>query len=356
MAYSVLIVDDEQIERKYINQILSKYPFEYVVVGEAQNGKQAIECAQSLVPDIIIMDIKIPIIDGLEASRIIKKHSEHTVIVMNSAYSEFDFAKKALQYDLDGYLLKPSTEQEIIQALDQGIRKLKAASLVSSTPQILNPDFSIYPYQEADAIMNALKLCDLELLDEGCASLLKSLDYTSIKVEQYHLFLINTFFSVLKKLDQMVPGESIAQNANRYFDQLLKARNKAELLVSVGDFLAFIKLQAKAASLAGSNLTRYIEHYLKDHFREAITLEELAEKFHFSPNHISRRFHSDQKITIIEFLRRLRMEHALNLLTHSTLSIHEIAKESGYPNVSHFNRVFKQYTGNRPSQYRKETD
>ena len=125
MLYTIMVVDDEIIEREYIKGIVLKYPNRYCLVGEANNGKQAINIALDKRPDVIIMDISMPLLDGLESSRLIKLEYKNSVIILNSAYSEFEFAQKAISYGLDAYLLKPASENEIIDTIESSLRKAK---------------------------------------------------------------------------------------------------------------------------------------------------------------------------------------------------------------------------------------
>jgi len=90
----------------------------YQVVGEAENGREVLELTADLNPDIIIMDINMPLLSGLESAVRIKTKYPQTIILLNTAYAEFEFARKAVDYGLDAYLLKPAKEGEIFSAID----------------------------------------------------------------------------------------------------------------------------------------------------------------------------------------------------------------------------------------------
>ena len=121
----VLIADDEEIERRYLAGLFQKHEEKFQVAGEAKNGKEVVELALETKPDIIIMDISMPLLGGLESAYQIKSRFPDTMILLNTAYAEFEFAKKAVDYDLDAYLLKPAKESEILQAIDTCLKRKK---------------------------------------------------------------------------------------------------------------------------------------------------------------------------------------------------------------------------------------
>ena len=119
----ILIADDEVIERKYLHSVFAKHPQTYTVVGEARNGAEILEQTVRTNPDVIIMDISMPCMDGLTSAQRIKRHYPNIIILLNTAYAEFEFARKAVEYQLDAYLLKPAKESLILETIDKCIRQ-----------------------------------------------------------------------------------------------------------------------------------------------------------------------------------------------------------------------------------------
>ena len=124
----VLIADDEMIERKYLTTLFGKYPHLFTIAGEARNGKEVLRLTNQLRPDIIIMDINMPFCDGLTCANEIKQNHPETIILLNTAYAEFEFARKAVEYQLDAYLLKPAREEIILQTIESCLRKKRRNS------------------------------------------------------------------------------------------------------------------------------------------------------------------------------------------------------------------------------------
>lgn len=120
----VLVVEDEIRIRKGMANLIENHT-EHTVIGEAQNGKEGVELALLYVPDLIITDIRMPVMDGLEMMRQLREHDGEWHFVILSGYSEFAYAKKALQYGADDYLIKPLAPDDVIELLDKIQERLR---------------------------------------------------------------------------------------------------------------------------------------------------------------------------------------------------------------------------------------
>ncbi|SEO00318.1 two-component system, response regulator YesN [Amphibacillus marinus] len=132
---SVLIVDDEEIERTSMSLILSK-AFPKLEIKLAKNGKSAIEIANSFQPDLILMDIKMPGMNGLEAIKQIKQSQERTKFIMVTAYDTFAYAKEAIKLGATDYILKPSKVTEITATIGQVIEQIEAEQKEADARQL----------------------------------------------------------------------------------------------------------------------------------------------------------------------------------------------------------------------------
>jgi AmiR/NasT family two-component response regulator len=133
----VLIAEDETVIRLDLRMLLERHGFE--VCGEARDGREAVELAASLEPDVAIMDVKMPALDGVEAARRIL--AERPVpIVMLTAFGQDDLLGRAVEIGVFGYLVKPFREQDLIPAIrtaqarhaELTAVKLKASSLADA--------------------------------------------------------------------------------------------------------------------------------------------------------------------------------------------------------------------------------
>lgn len=113
---SILLAEDHTIVRKGIRAMLElEKTFE--VVSEAKDGHEAIRLARSLKPDVVLMDIAMPELNGLEATRQLLKHLPHTKIIILSAHNDDSYVSKAIENGAVGYLLKQSSVQDVCRAI-----------------------------------------------------------------------------------------------------------------------------------------------------------------------------------------------------------------------------------------------
>jgi len=124
--YKILIADDEQIVLDSMEFIIKRNIPEAVLAGTARSGREVIEKAELIRPDIIIMDIKMPGINGIEAIREIKSRFSDISFIIMTAYEQFEFAKEAINLDVQEYLLKPVNKNKLIDTIKNTIRQLDA--------------------------------------------------------------------------------------------------------------------------------------------------------------------------------------------------------------------------------------
>lgn len=112
----VVLADDQKIVREGIKMILSIYD-EIEVIAEAENGKELINLLQDIQPDVILMDIRMPIIGGVEATKIIKQANKNIKIIILTTFNEDEYIFKAIRNGADGYLLKDVGSEYIVRAI-----------------------------------------------------------------------------------------------------------------------------------------------------------------------------------------------------------------------------------------------
>lgn len=122
--YSVLIVDDEQPVIESISFMLQKYRPEIGIAGTAMSGREAIKAAEEYKPDIILIDVKMPGIDGLEALREIKRRNPNVLPILTTAYERFDIAQTAFELGVLDYILKPFSREKLVSAVDAAVESL----------------------------------------------------------------------------------------------------------------------------------------------------------------------------------------------------------------------------------------
>lgn len=123
MAIKIVVADDDAITRMDIRECLSYSGYD--VVGEAGDGIDAVELCSNLKPDIVLIDVKMPVMDGLTAARLIHESHENIGIVMVTAYNDKQFVSKAADYGVVGYIVKPIDENSLIPTIEIALRRVK---------------------------------------------------------------------------------------------------------------------------------------------------------------------------------------------------------------------------------------
>lgn len=167
----ILVVDDEKIVRKGIEKIL-KESFPLAVIDSVKNGQEGLEAIQASCPDILITDIRMPKMDGIELMQHISKTKQAPLIIVLSGYDEFEYAKKAILNGAKSYILKPIDKNELITDVSNCmdiIRKRKSVTIenllknVFNDNQIPKKNKAILP--EASYVLVCTGIVSAEFLD-----------------------------------------------------------------------------------------------------------------------------------------------------------------------------------------------
>lgn len=117
----IIIADDEPVTKMDLRELLISAG--YNVVAEASDGLDAVELCKQHNPDLILLDIKMPFLDGLSAARIIYEENLAGAIIVLTAYSERDFINRAKSYGVGGYLVKPIDEKSLVPSIELAIAR-----------------------------------------------------------------------------------------------------------------------------------------------------------------------------------------------------------------------------------------
>ena len=112
----ILIVDDDDLIRDGLKMILDLEE-DFYVVGTASNGQEAIKLCMDIAPDIVLMDIRMPIMDGVQATKLIKRQFQHIKILLLTTFKDIEYIRSAVKYGAEGYVLKSNSTQSIIESI-----------------------------------------------------------------------------------------------------------------------------------------------------------------------------------------------------------------------------------------------
>lgn len=189
MTIKILITDDHKITRDGLSALIEKQP-NMEVIGEADNGRTAVELVDQLKPDVIIMDIRMPDLNGIDATRQILSNSPDSKIIALSMYSDSRYVKGMLQAGVSGYLVKSCAFDELVNAINAVV-----ANQAYLSPSITDTVMKNYVeslsggnnVQSPDSCLSSREREVLQLIAEGAtADQISSQLHISVKTVSTH--------------------------------------------------------------------------------------------------------------------------------------------------------------------------
>ena len=260
--YKILLVDDERSEREGVSFLIDKfgYPLE---IKQAANGQKALELMRKEAFDILFTDVKMPIMDGLELAKEVSALYPDTIIIIFSAYSEFDFAKKAMEAGVVNYLLKPVEIDEFKICMDAVLEKIEK-----------NRESNRQDLEQQEMVREALlyRLFRAGKVPETDNDILKGLLF-----EEEKGCILTCFEFVDNYFEHS--GEEFLKMAKAYFKSVIFSEilpNEAFLVIRNDEFTESVLLQEQLEKLLKA-LTKK-EECLVVAGRMAFSMEELMEQ------------------------------------------------------------------------------
>ena len=355
--YKTLIVDDQEfclikLERLKIWGESSGF----IISSRAKNGKEALDLLEKYNYDLILTDICMPIIDGLQLLREIKRRDIATCVVFLSEYKEFSYAREGIILGAFDYLVKPALKEDLLDVL----KRVKSYLITYDNPSQKNVPYTdenldwAYPFEEEKAIIK-------NLIDRNPMG--PSL-FTATKDNIYLLLHSNIIKAdiMVKKLYHNIIFEVYRSQSwipnyisRDYFSEIdyLQAGNSqsyGDLYIRKLTYLADTIIRLYPQS---SNKTiREICLYALMNPESELKLKFIAEKFFMNNTYLSTLFYTSTKIHYNDYIVYIKMARAQYLLKNTSLKTCEICYQIGYHDTNYFLKQFKKTFGQNASQYR----
>jgi DNA-binding NarL/FixJ family response regulator len=201
----VLLADDHKMLREGLRRSLSEEGFD--IVGEAENGDQAVRLATELQPDIVLMDVSMPELDGVEATRAIRKEDRAPQVIMLTMHADKEVLADAIRAGASGYLVKDCSIEEIAEAIrmamqgDTALSPQLAATMLDEVRRLDVPDTA-----DDDRVITKREEEVLQLIADGCSTPEVAAQlYISQKTVKNHLA------SIYQKLDARDRTQAVLQ-------------------------------------------------------------------------------------------------------------------------------------------------
>ncbi len=397
--WKVMIADDEPKIRRGLRATIEGSGEDMTVVAEAEDGEAALEAVRTNRPDILLIDIRMPFLNGLELIESINSFTRDCVIVVVTGHDEFDYAKRALQLQVFDFILKPVSQEQLLAVLARGrtelasIRKQNrylewARKQLQQNLQFLREGFmrswvsGRLSRSEIEEQLDFLGLIVGRISGMVVVHLVEqSGDSTLLPQRDRTLALLALRSIVEETLSEFAPicaFQDVYDNVvalcdsaggEMWLDTVPRIREKAadadiytvvvaQSMVTGGAEAVpevYENLVAQVSDQSESSaIVQRVHAFLEsNYFRDNLCLEETSSEFKLSPGYLSRILKQQSGLSFIEYLTRMRVTKAAQLMIDPAVKIYEVAEMVGFSSQHYFSRSFKRVFGIPPTDYRK---
>ncbi|MFB6366899.1 response regulator [Paenibacillus elgii] len=347
----VLIVDDKPAVCSGLRRMIPWTQLGAELIGECSNGQEALDLALEHRPGLVITDVRMPVMDGLELCKRLQEQLPDTALIILSAFHDFSYAQTAIRYGVTDYVLKPIDRPKI----EQLIHKI---AQVAQTRQIRELYYALlYDAKLKERWAAGIKSGDMSAIETQFESLF--IDYPMVAydvIKDICSKLLVNWFEACREAGLSWEHAGLI-TPEQVWTQLGSAKSKEDIRGCLRQWLEGV---TEWVSGRKNKRTEVVVELLRDIVRHKyqdpdLTIYSIASELKLSPNYVSVVFRQGTGETISAYLTRLRMEHSRHLLKDPAASIQEIARNVGYTDPHYFAKVFKKTEGLTPSQYRNLT-
>ena len=381
-VYEVAVADDEMAVTQLIAQHIDGLPG-FHTAACLYDGWTAKELFTRQPVDILVSDIRMPGMDGIELARWITSHAPGCALILISAYSEFEYARQAIALGVVDYLLKPISLRELDAVLERTARKLQQerddfhTESTGVAPELMAflADLTAGRLSQAEYFLSRLSaLPALAARKEtaGAVLTLQIAEAPQMEADASFLWMLARLLG--KEWPQAVAWPLEAREGEADFLALggtfvdearlnsrchhyLGTRVKCRIRYAFQHFSQLygcpLFAQKQERQKSDVPVIQQIMNYIRLHLSENLDRSKVAETFFFEPTYFSKFFKKEAGMLYHEYVRIARMDAAIELLK-SNMPVNEIICRVGYRDRKLFNATFKQYTGLSPTAYRRQ--
>ncbi|KRE82397.1 AraC family transcriptional regulator [Paenibacillus sp. Soil766] len=334
--YHVLVAEDEHWIRSGIVEMVDRIGGGFKVTGEAGDGEEAWNLIQELCPTVLITDIMMPKMDGLSLIKKIDEIKFPLVSIILSGYDNFSYAQQGIRYGVSEYLLKPVREDVLKEALERSLQRLER--LNPAHDQLMNIHNFLERMQEMD----------VQQLMTDQVQLVQSIVKDPNNHPSSRLGLLRIFAGKLNDLLEYTYPDYVKTVAPmETTEELLKK----QIQTLIETWCQFGQLQHNKRSFR--LVIKKACDFAEKNYMQEISLSQISDYVGLSVSHFSALFKQHSGDSFVNFLNKIRIDKAKQLLLEPDLKIYQIADMVGFSSMPYFNRVFKNVTGLSPNEYRK---
>lgn len=363
MSYKVVIIDDEHWTREVIKGLVEWNRLDLSLVGESSDGDFGLELIEKFNPDIIITDVAMPNMNGLELVQRLRSKGNRSEIIIVSGYDDFKYIHSAMKLEVSDYLLKPIKPDELNEQLSACIHKLDTRDRVQNNPyEISATGFLEFSWADQFYVLKNkaheyLYSCDINSLIKVFSELDTQLgehgESTCSKSAMIYIY-----FVFMEQLQHFISEKGFTIHD---FNSAIETPFVFNHDSTISQMLVFICNQYCKVSKEVQHLIKsknrldigLIKRYIEEHFTESITLEQTAARFYVSKEYLSKVFKAEVGIGFADYIASLRMEKAKKLILEQKVPIKDVGYMVGYLEQTHFYKKFKHYFSMTPGEMRQ---
>ena len=372
--FRVLIVDDEPMVVDEVSTLLMSWDNMCLDILMAYTAKDALEIVQKGRIDILITDIEMPEMNGLELMKRVSEQWPECKLIILTGYPDFNYAYEAIRNKASAYILKTESDQHLLEAVNKAISEQKDSMLSHGLSE---PQRHEVVKIKAYVLLKILVLNQQQLLEKHVSILRNLILYYAnpfivecqvlgnkrdlsllcgTKAEHpLSVSILNDYLESIQTAFHAITGVAISILCGHYQNQTGNAESDilGKELVDEAREEPLIYVDSADRNCYQKNIIDYLLKYIEDHICNDVTLSELSEVSGYSVDYISKLFKLRLGKTPGQYIASKRVELILQLMENNKLSLERIAEMTGFHSRSYFNHFFKRVFGVSPGFYQK---
>lgn len=396
--YKLIIADDEARIRRGLRNSINWAELDIEIIGEAEDGEIALELAKEKMPNIMLVDICMPFVNGLELIKQLKDIVENCIIIIITGFDEFEYIHEALKLKVFDYILKPVNREKLREVVSKAVNELNKIEE--------KKDYLDWANKQLDENSNAIKRSFLNNWLNG------KLEYEYI-IKQLKFFNINLGKSIGMMIIKVMERLNLEIHSNGWDKELINfaiINIASELLGKPEDIVSFIDEDSNIIVIGnienieewfkvGTEISEKVHSYINctvsieqkkifkdilgvkdtykalthdinkkrnykpvvllaikyidaNYFLNHLSLDSVAENLNLSSSYLSKLLKQETGLSFIDYLTSVRIKRSIDIMSDPTVKIYQIAELVGYNNQHYFCKAFKKITGCSPKEYR----
>lgn len=342
--FKIIIIDDEALIRRSVAKIIDNNLPECEVSGEAESASEGIKLIEKLKPDIIITDIYMNGMDGLD---MLAKASYTGKVIVITGFRNFEYAQRAISLDVYALLLKPIHRDELIKTINGAIEAIRGKKMFETAEKAGKIRSELYALE--NILFTALEDDDISSARYCTKKITQLINTSETDMEFIKSYYKKLMFSLYDFRSSSGSASNYASNISQMVDECENAEELSEMFsISVNSLLS----PGEAPDY--ENVSRHIRKaikYINMNYQNDISLDDVANHVYLSTVHMSRLFKKETGKNLMDYINMVRIEKAKTLLDTHRHKIYEVAEMVGFKDNHYFSTMFKKYAHMTPTEY-----